>query len=416
MNFITETHQLNQIIDHPISSSAEHPHPIFIDTEFIREKTYFAQLCLIQVMLDDETFLIDPLSPRIDLSTFWTWLQRPDLLKVFHAGRQDLEIIHQICGKIPLPVFDTQIAAMACGMGESVGFDTSVQIICHEQLNKSSRLSDWSHRPLSPQQLQYAAEDVIYLKKIFYNLWQQLSEQDRFSWLQEETNQLCDSSQYIVAPEDAWKRIKSRKAKPKQLAALKALAKARETHAQRNNIPRGKILRDDILLELAFQVPQSLEDISSMRGIPKDFEKTRLAADMVDEVNAILATPSTQWPQHQLSSLSKTEENALEIVKMLLTVISANHNVAPRLLATRDSLEAFVQKELRGSDVFPAPSLIHQGWRWDILGKAASSFLKGKTGLTYKNKRLHIVSIEEPLEQNQPPTLFTSEDTSQENI
>ncbi len=242
---------------------------ITIDTEFMRDRTYWPQLCLIQLGLEDQAVAVDPLAEDIDLAPLDALLFNPDILKVFHAGRQDLEIFYHRSGKVPAPIFDSQIAAMVCGFGESVGYDSLVQKLLGLQIDKGSRFTDWARRPLSKAQLSYALGDVTHLREIYRKLDAQLTKTGRAHWLKEEMDILADPATYALHPENAWRRLKPKTDKPETLAVLRAVAAWRETEAQQKDLPRTRILKDETLMDIAGQIPRSVEALSQMRSMPK---------------------------------------------------------------------------------------------------------------------------------------------------
>ena len=254
---------------------------ITVDTEFMRESTFWAQLCLVQIAGPEEAAIIDPLVPGLDLGPFYELLADTQVCKVFHAARQDIEIFVKQAGAVPRPIFDTQVAAMVCGYGDQVSYDQLVNRIAGRQIDKSSRFTDWSHRPLSARQIAYAISDVTYLRDVYLSLAAQLAEQGRTTWVDEEMAILTDPQTYRTHPEDAWLRLKLRVKKPRQLAILKALAAWRESEAQERNVPRGRVLKDEAIYEIALQQPRDAEALARLRTIPRGFERSAVARSIL---------------------------------------------------------------------------------------------------------------------------------------
>ena len=269
---------------------------VTIDTEFLRESTFWPELCLIQIASDDESAIIDPLAAGISLDPLFKLLQNTSVLKVFHAGRQDLEIFHHLTGEVPTPIFDTQVAAMVCGFGESVGYDTLVASLTGAKIDKSSRFTDWSRRPLSDRQLTYAEADVTHLRDVYAKLKEKLQETDREAWLAGEMKILETPETYLVPPEKAWKRIKSRNAKPRFLAILQSIAAWRENQAHRQNIPRNRILRDEALLEIASNPPSNEENLSHVRSIGRKFADGKMGAGLLAAIKTGVELPEEDCP------------------------------------------------------------------------------------------------------------------------
>ncbi|MFN7104735.1 MAG: ribonuclease D, partial [Pseudorhizobium sp.] len=261
---------------------------ITIDTEFLRETTFWPQLCLVQMASPTVEVLVDPLAKGLDLAPFFELMANPKVIKVFHAARQDIEIIHHLGGLVPHPIFDTQVAAMVCGFGDSVSYDQLVQRISGAQIDKSSRFTDWSRRPLSDKQLEYAMADVTHLRDVYFFLKEQLEREGRASWLTEEMAILESPGTYDIHPDDAWLRLKSRLRKPQELAILKFVAAWREREARSRNVPRSRVLKDDAIFEIAQQQPKDAEALSRLRTIPKGWERSASGNAIVETVNAAL--------------------------------------------------------------------------------------------------------------------------------
>lgn len=270
---------------------------ITIDTEFLRETTFWPELCLIQMASPDMAVIVDPMAPGIDLASFFALMGNADVVKVFHAARQDIEIIHHLGNLIPHPLFDTQVAAMVCGFGDSVSYDQLVSRIKNEQIDKSSRFTDWSRRPLTDKQLDYALADVTHLRDIYHYLVQELEREGRSSWLAEEMAILENRETYDLHPDNAWQRLKMRVKKPIELAVLQKVAAWREREARARNVPRGRIIKDDAIYEIAQQQPKDSEALGRLRTIPKGWERSSAGTALVEAVGEALAIPKTELPR-----------------------------------------------------------------------------------------------------------------------
>jgi ribonuclease D len=357
---------------------------VAIDTEFMRDRTYYPKLCLVQLAGAQRHAAVDPLAPGIDLGPLFELLANPDVLKVFHAARQDIEVFYRLTGAVPTPLFDTQLAAMVCGYGEEVGYETLVSQIAKGRIDKSSRFTDWARRPLSPQQLTYALGDVIYLRVIYERLRQQLERTGRSEWVAEELADLTDPATYDQNPADAWKRIKVRSREPRFLALLRALAAWREREAQRRDLPRNRIVRDDLLLEIAANRPTSPEEFAKLRRISLDRQSVEAA---VATVRAALALPEAELPRLEPPpKLPRGLGPVIELLRVLLKLKCEEHRVAQRLVATSGDLEA-IATESR-PDV---PAL--KGWRFEVFGRAALALKGGELGLAIADGRIVLVPM-----------------------
>lgn len=353
-------------------------HFITVDTEFLREKTYWPQLCLIQIAGEMDAACIDPLAKGIDLAPVWALLKNKKLLKVFHACRQDIEIFYQLTGHMPAPIFDTQVAAAVCGYGESVSYETLVNKIVGQELDKSSRFTDWSARPLTEKQLAYAMSDVTHLREIYKELKLKIDAQGRESWIEEEHAYLSDPKLYDTPPEDAWKRLKFGNMRPKHLAILRELAKWREIESRKNNVPRGRIVKDDVLVELAAIAPRKEADLTRMRSLSGGISKNKLDA-ILHCVEHALAMPQEEWPQ--VTKHKRQPEHVagcIAMLQLLLKVKADMQGIAPSIIASKDDLEAIA---LGQADAAP----LH-GWRYDIFGKKAAALMQGKLKLSLNPK------------------------------
>lgn len=363
---------------------------ITVDTEFMRERTYYSILCLLQISGPDrEAVGIDVLAGKeeLDLSPVWELFANPNIMKVFHAARQDLEIIFQLSGTLPAPLFDTQIAAMVCGYGDQVGYEALVNDICKAKADKSSQFTDWSHRPLTQKQITYALNDVIFLKDIYQNLKGRLDKKGRADWVLEETNNLLDPALYLFPPRDAWQRLKLRSPKPRDLAVLRELAEWREMEAQKKNVPRGRILKDETLLDLTYQKPRTEHELARIRGVTADMAKGKFGKLILDAMERGIAVPDADCPHLAAKDpLPQRLTPTLEMMKMLLRIQSSEHDVAPRLIADSETLENYVR------DPKTAPTLTH-GWRAEIFGNEAEALMKGKIALSLDHGKIKKISI-----------------------
>ncbi len=363
---------------------------ITVDTEFMRERTYYAKLCLIQISGPDrEAVGIDVLAgeEELDLSPIWELFANQNIMKVFHAARQDLEIIFQLSGTLPAPLFDTQIAAMVCGYGDQVGYEALVNDICKAKADKSSQFTDWSHRPLSQKQITYALNDVIFLKEIYQSLKSRLDKKNRGEWVLEETNDLLDPRLYQFPPRDAWQRLKLRSPKPRDLAVLRELAQWREEEAQKKDVPRGRILKDETLLDLTYQKPRTEAELARIRGVSADMAKGKFGKLILDAMERGMAVPDAECPQVAVKDpLPQRLTPVLEMLKMLLRIQASENDVAPRLIADSETLENYVR------DPKSTPTLTH-GWRSEIFGNEAAAMMKGQTALSLVNGKIQKISL-----------------------
>lgn len=359
---------------------------ITIDLEFLREKTYYAKLCLIQVGAADDAAVIDPLAEGLDLSPFVELLKNPGITKVFHSGRQDIEILYMLTGFIPKPLFDTQIAAMVCGYGDSVSYETLVKKICDVELDKSSRLSNWSIRPLDKSQLCYALSDVTHLVNVYQALREQLKQNGRIHWLDEEAEILKNPETYTVNPQDAWQKIKHRSHNPKMLTVLKELAAWRESRAQRKDTPRQNVIKDDLLLNIAALCPTSIEELEQIRNMRKEVATGKLGNEIIEVLNAARQIPASQYvklPKER--PLPQGAAGLHELLKLLLKLSSQESGVVAKLIASDDDLKRFATFKDRNNPIL-------KGWRKELFGNRAIELRNGKLSIRYDNIK-HCVSI-----------------------
>lgn len=354
-----------------------------LDTEFLRERTYYPQLCLVQVAAPEgDAILLDPLTGD-DMTDLEEALFDPEVVKVFHAGRQDLEIFVKLYGRVPSPIFDTQVAAMALGYGESVSYAALVADVCRHSIDKSQQFTDWSIRPLTPEQLAYAADDVLYLREVYTNFCERLDRTGRRAWIEEEMAALCDPKIYTVNPEEAWQRIKIRSDKPPVLAVLKGLAAWREREAQRRDIPKGRIFKDETLAEIALTQPRTASTLARVRGFPSDLAEKSLGQAVLKVVEESLGQPKEQMPRVERTKPFPPElQPVLEMLKMLLRIQSSELGVSARLICDAEELQALAI--LKEDAQIPAM----QGWRYEAFVKPALGLMSGRLSLSVKNGQI----------------------------
>ncbi len=385
MTLITDTAALSALCDR--LSQTEF---VTVDTEFMRETTYWAKLCLVQMAGPDEAHCVDPLAPGINLKPLYDLLANPKVLKVFHAGRQDLEIFYTATTQVPTPIFDTQIAAMVCGFGDQVGYETLVSKLAGAHLDKSQRFTDWSQRPLTDRQVKYALGDVTHLRKVYGVLSKKLEKSGRLPWLQEESDVLTAPGTYRVEPREAWRRIRARTRAPRLLCVLRELAAWREITAQSLDMPRQRVAKDDALLELAASMPVTADDIKRSR-----LAKPLASGKYVDGVLAAIAkgrsVPESDCPasDRQDNGDNPAPRAIVELLKLLLKTKSDRHHVAQRLIATSDDVEAIAL-----SDTADVPAL--NGWRRELFGDDALKLKHGKLaiGLSANGKDVEVFERE----------------------
>ena len=357
---------------------------ITIDLEFLREKSYYAKLCLIQVANSQTSAIVDPLAEGLDLSPFFELLKKQNITKVFHSGRQDIEILYHLSGFIPIPLFDTQIAAMVCGFGESVSYETLVNKICGISLDKSSRLSDWSLRPLSETQLEYALSDATYLVSIYKYFKQTLQKNGRLHWMDEEVDILCQPQTYVIDPNCAWQRLRHRSHNQRYLTILRELCAWRETRAQKKNTPRQSIIKDECLLNIAAVCPTTLEEFEQIRNIRKDVAKGKLAQEIITVINACKNLKPEQYVKLPKEEQATTSCSALfELLKLILKITSQESGVVAKLIASDDDLKKF-------SGYHDKNNPILKGWRKELFGNKALALREGKLTIGYDNAHRHI--------------------------
>jgi ribonuclease D len=359
---------------------------VTVDTEFMRETTYWPKLCLIQAAAPGAEAVIDPLALGLDLAPFLALMNDSTILKVFHAARQDLEIFLKLSGSLPAPLFDTQIAAMACGYGDTIAYDALVQQVLKQRLDKSSRFTDWSRRPLSEAQFAYALADVTHLRDVYPRMRAQLDREGRSDWLDEEHAKLSDPNIYDTTPENAWKRLKLRKTTADYILALQVAAAWRERQAQARDVPRGRIVKDDGLYEIAEHRPKSAADFDRMRAVPRGFGNSRAAQELIQALDRAFADANRiAHKVERAPALPSGIGPTVELLKVLLRYEAEAHGVAPRLIASTADIEA-----IAASDNADVEAL--QGWRRKVFGERALALKHGKLALRLKNGK---VAVEE---------------------
>jgi len=368
---------------------------VTVDTEFLRERTYWPQLCLLQMArpvdgdLSSEAgaVLIDPLAKGLDMAPVYALMADRNVVKVFHAARQDIEIFHHFGGVIPTPLFDTQVAAMVCGYGDQVGYETLVRKVAKAQLDKSSRFTDWSHRPLSEKQLHYALGDVTHLRRIYEHLAKRLHETGREHWVAEEIAILMDPATYDVDPEGAWRRLKTRTNSTAFLAVARELAAWRERMAQERDVPRSRVLKDDALLEIAANRPKTVEDLGRSRLLQREGRKPQAMEEILAAVMRGEACPPEDRPDIPDRQPQKSNAQALsDLLKVLLKARSEDTGVAPKLIASSADLEAIAAGDLDG-----VPAL--HGWRREVFGEDALRLKRGEIALSAQGARVRITKL-----------------------
>lgn len=362
---------------------------VTVDTEFLRDNTYYSKLCLIQIADDDVAAAIDPLADGIDLKPFFDLMKDPNVVKVLHACRQDLEIFVNMTGELPTPIFDTQVAAMVCGFGDSVGYETLVNKLANGQLDKSARYTDWSKRPLTDAQLSYALGDVTYLRTIYRKLKRELESTSRESWVDEEMTPLRDTGLYVVEPENAWLRLKVRTNKPRFLGILKCLAEWREIEAQQRDIPRNRVAKDETLFEIAAHPPKEAKQLDRIRGVPNGFSRSRAGKTLMEALEKGLNIPDADLPKLAKAKPRPATPPMADLLKVLLKIKCEEARVATRMVASAQELEAWAA-EPKKTDL----RALH-GWRNEIFGKDALKLMQGNLALTANRGNIEVVELEE---------------------
>jgi len=383
MAVIADSTSLTKFCDRLIKSSY-----ITVDTEFMRDQTYWPRLCLVQIADEHEAAAIDTLAKGINITPLLNLLTNSRILKIFHAARQDLEIFYRLMGRLPSPIFDTQIAAMVCGFGDSAGYDTLVRKLTDETIDKSSRFTDWALRPLSQRQINYALGDVTHLRQVYIKLNEMLGQNNRHNWMDEELNILRDTKNYTFEPEDAWRRIKYRAPKPRFLAILKEVAAWREIEAQNKDIPRNRIVRDESLIEISHHAPKTINDLSRARGLSLKKAEGSLGNALLKAVKAGLNVPSENLPEVKRDApLPKGIGPITDLLKVLLKLKCEKHDVAQKLIATVNDMEQIAAFGQNAN----VPAL--QGWRQEVFGIDALRLRSGQLAMVIKDHNLELVEI-----------------------
>ena len=371
------------------TAAADHPY-VTVDTEFLRERTYYSKLCLVQLAVPSDregsAVLVDPLADGLSLEPLYELFRDETVVKVFHAARQDLEIFWVDAGIFPSPLFDTQVAAMVCGFGEQVGYETLVRKICKEGVDKTSRFTDWSRRPLSDAQKSYALADVTHLRRIYEYLAAELSKTRRDHWVAEELRILTRAETYDIRPQDAWRRVKTRTNSAKFLAVVRELAEFREAYAQENNVPRSRVFKDDALIEMASIKPKSPSDLGGSRMLLREARKGAIAEGILAAVKRGVNCPPDKLPQVDNSRDKLKVNPALaDLLRVLLKSKTESAGVAAKLIASSADLDQIAAGE---RDV-PALS----GWRFEVFGEEALKLCDGKIALAAKGQTVRVVPL-----------------------
>ncbi|EBA17622.1 ribonuclease D [Roseobacter sp. SK209-2-6] len=385
MKIITTTDELQSFCE----EAAQYAY-VTVDTEFLRERTYYSKLCLIQLAFagdgEEDAVLVDPLAEGLALDPLYDLFRNEAVVKVFHAARQDLEIFWVDAGVFPKPLFDTQVAAMVCGFGEQVGYETLVRKIAKQSLDKSSRFTDWSRRPLSGAQKTYALADVTHLRRIYEFLAKELEKSGRSHWVAEELKVLTDPATYDIRPEEAWRRVKTRTSSGKFLAVVRELAAFREDHAQRNNVPRNRVFKDDALVELASTKPRTASDLGGSRLLLREARKGAIAEGILESVTKGINCPAEKHPKPDRSREKIQVNPALaDLLRVLLKAKTESAGVAAKLIAPSADLDAIAAGE---RDV---PALT--GWRYEVFGEDALRLCEGKIALAAKGQSVKVVKL-----------------------
>jgi len=380
MKTITKSSELKDFCDRAANEKY-----ITIDTEFLRERTYFSKLCLIQLATpgfdNENAVIVDTLVNNLDLSPLYELFQNQNIVKVFHAARQDLEIFYLASGIFPYPLFDTQIAAMVCGFGDQVAYETLVRQLAKQSLDKSSRFTDWSRRPLTDAQKKYALADVTHLRVIYEILSEQLVKSGRLKWVDDELKNLISPETYDVDPKNSWRRLKTKSNSRRFLGLVASLAEFRENFAQSKNIPRNRVIKDDALLELASNKPRNLDELSRSRLLLREARKGEIASGLLKAIEKGLEIPDSELPEKQLKPEKGQINNALaDLLRVLLKSCSENTGVASKLIATAGDLDALAAGD-RNIDAL-------NGWRFEVFGQSALQLCDGKIGLSVKGVKV----------------------------
>jgi len=362
----------------------QHPF-VTVDTEFLRESTYYPLLCVAQIASPAEAIIIDALAAEVDLASFYALMANERVTKVFHAARQDVEIIWHQAALIPRPLFDTQVAAMVLGYGDAISYDQLVQRVTGDALDKSSRFTDWARRPLTPAQISYAISDVTHLRDVYRALAADLTERGRVNWVDEEMEILTSPDTYRSDPETAWERLKSRVRKPKELAILIELAAWREREAQLRDVPRGRVLKDEVIGEIAIQAPTTPEGLAALRSLPKGFERSKCGQEILEALKRGLARDPKTLPRIERARSQANASATVELLKVLLRMTAEKHGVAAKVIATVDDLERIVAHDNANVRAL-------KGWRRELFGEKALALKHGDLALAIERNRVVAVN------------------------
>jgi ribonuclease D len=363
---------------------AKHPF-VTVDTEFQRETTYYPVLCIAQIASSDEAVVIDALADGIDLAPFFALMADPAVIKVFHAARQDIEICWHEAEMIPAPLVDTQVAAMVLGYGDSISYDQLVQRITGDAIDKSNRFTDWTRRPLAEAQLSYAVSDVTHLRDVYLKLAADLEAQGRTEWMREEMHVLTSPDTYRMEPEHAWERLRTRVRKPRELAVLMEVAAWREHEARTRDVPRGRVLKDEVVGDIAVQAPTTMERLAGLRSLPRGFERSKWGEAIIEAVKAGLARDPKTLPRIERAKPALNGQATVELLKVLLRMTSERHGVAAKVIATVDDLD-----RIAADDAADVPAL--HGWRRELFGEKALALKQGRLMLAIEKNR--VVAVE----------------------
>jgi ribonuclease D len=380
MDLITTTDELAAVC----SRMATHPF-VTVDTEFLRETTYYPLLCVAQMASPAEAVVIDALATDIDLAPFFALMANEKIIKVFHAARQDIEIVWNMAKTIPHPIVDTQVAAMVLGYGDSISYDQLVQRITGDTLDKSHRFTDWTRRPLSDAQIAYAVSDVTHLRDVYLKLATDLEKQARSNWVEAEMDVLTSPETYRADPERAWERLKSRVRKPKELAILIEVAAWREREAQNRDVPRGRVIKDEVIGDIAVQAPTTIERLGHLRSLPKGFERSRWGEQIIDAVKRGIERDHKTLPRLDRFRPAANGAAIVELLKVLLRMTAERHGVAAKVIATVDDLD-----RIAADDEADVPAM--KGWRRELFGDKALALKHGRLALAIDNGK--VVTVE----------------------
>ncbi|MEP0235283.1 MULTISPECIES: ribonuclease D [Stappiaceae] len=360
---------------------------VTVDTEFLRETTFWPKLCVIQMAGPDMAFIVDALADGLDLEPFFALMRDESVTKVFHAARQDIEIVFKLGGLIPAPLFDTQVAAMVCGFGDSISYDQLIYKVTGARIDKSSRFTDWARRPLTQKQLDYALADVTHLRDAYQFLKANLAEQNRSHWVEDEMKILTSEGTYHTEPANAWQRLKMRVRKPIELAVMMEVAAWRESEAQGRDVPRSRVLKDDAIYEVAAQQPQTAEALGRLRTIPRGFERSKSADEILKAVKRAMAIPRDKLPKLPKGRQAPDgSAAAVDLLKVLLKLVSEAHGVASKVIATVDDLEKIAADD-------HADVAAMKGWRLELFGETALKLKRGEVALAFRDRQ--IVAIDQ---------------------